>query len=104
MSNLEIFAIAIIVPLIAIVPIRVYLSSIERRVAVLSRIDAKLDLLLKQQAIEYDPYKDISFDVRDALQRGRKIEAIKRYRKEKGVGLKEAKDFIEQAQRRAGLP
>lgn len=34
-------------------------------------------------------------DVMDALRHGRKIEAIKRYREETGVGLAEAKSFVE---------
>jgi ribosomal protein L7/L12 len=33
--------------------------------------------------------------VQDLLQAGRKIEAIKRYRQENGVGLKEAKDAVD---------
>jgi ribosomal protein L7/L12 len=41
-------------------------------------------------------------EVVDALQRGQKIQAIQHYRKATGVGLKKAKDFIEDAQRRAG--
>ena len=38
----------------------------------------------------------------DLLRGGQKIEAIKRYREAKVVGLKEAKDFIEEIQRRSG--
>lgn len=38
------------------------------------------------------------------LRDGRKIEAIKRYRELTGVGLKEAKDAIDQAAARPGLP
>jgi ribosomal protein L7/L12 len=34
--------------------------------------------------------------------RGNKIEAIKRYRETTAVDLKEAKDFIEEVQRRSG--
>jgi len=39
--------------------------------------------------------------VESALAAGRKIEAIKLYRKEHGVGLREAKEAIEELQRRA---
>src|SRR5437764_14638715 len=38
--------------------------------------------------------------VLDALRRGRKIEAIKLYREAAGVGLKEAKDYVEAIERR----
>src|ERR1700736_6601408 len=68
----------------------------------LSRLDFKLDLLLKHAGVEYDPYKNLPRDVVDALRRSQKIQAIQRYRKVTGVGLKEAKDFIEDVQRRSG--
>lgn len=68
----------------------------------LSRLDLKLDLLMKHAGVEHDPYKDLPREVRDALQRGQKIQAIYHYRKATGVGLKEAKGLIEDAQRRAG--
>jgi Ribosomal protein L7/L12 C-terminal domain len=77
------------------------LISIEMR-GRLSRLDLKLDLLLKHAGIEHDPYKNLPHEVVDALQRSQKIQAIQRYRKATGVGLKEAKDFIEDVQRRAG--
>jgi hypothetical protein len=52
--------------------------------------DAKLDLLLKHAGIEYNPYTNLPPSVIDALKRGKKIEAIKRYRDATSVGLKEA--------------
>ena len=75
---------------------------IDRRIAKLSSVDAKLDLLLKHAGVEYDPYKNLPRAVADALQRGKKIEAIKLYREATGTDLKEAKDFIEAAQRGDG--
>jgi ribosomal protein L7/L12 len=78
------------------------LAGIENRVGRLSRLEVKIDLLLKHAGVEYDPYKNLPREVVDALQRGEKIQAIKHYRKATGVGLKEAKDFIEDVQRRAG--
>ena len=79
------------------------LNKIESKISILSRVDAKLDLLLKQSGLEYDPYKNLPPSVADAVQRGKKIEAIKRYRETTGVGLKEAKAFIEDVQRRGGV-
>ncbi len=78
------------------------LVAIERRIGALSRLDAKLDLLLRQAGIEFDPYKDLPRQVTEALQRGEKIQAIKHYREATDVGLKEAKVLIEEIQRRAG--
>ena len=70
-----------------------------RMVPLLDRIDAKLDLLLKQANIKFDPYANIPPDVASAARAGKKIQAIKLYRQSSGVGLKEAKDFIEEFQR-----
>jgi len=77
--------------------------SIERRLAALVPIDAKLDLLLKNAGLKYDPLGNLPGDVVKALQAGQKIEAIKRYREVVPVSLAEAKSVIEEAQRRAGL-
>ena len=79
------------------------LSALEKRVAALSVLDGKLDALLKHAGIEYNPYENLSEDVARAIQRGEKIQAIKHYRAATGAGLKEAKEFIEEVQRRAGL-
>jgi hypothetical protein len=65
----------------------------------LYRVDAKLDLLLKQANIKFDPYANIPRDAADAARAGKTIQAIKLYRQSSGVGLKEAKDFIEGFQR-----
>jgi ribosomal protein L7/L12 len=42
--------------------------------------------------------------VADAIRRREKIEAIKLHRAATGAGLKESKEFIEEAFRRANLP
>ena len=51
--------------------------------------------MLKNAGIQYDAYANLPADVREAIQGGNKIEAIKRYRTFSGTGLKQAKDFIE---------
>jgi ribosomal protein L7/L12 len=79
------------------------LTQIERRMKNLPSLDAKLDLLLKHSGLEYDPYKNLPPKVAEAVQGGRKIEAIKCYRELAGVDLKEAKAFIEEVQRRGSL-
>ena len=78
------------------------LAMLERRVATISRLDAKLDAVLRHAGVPFDPYENVSADVVDALRRGQKIEAIKYYRAVTGAGLKDAKDFVEEVQRRAG--
>ncbi|MDB5600750.1 MAG: hypothetical protein JWN71_2794 [Xanthobacteraceae bacterium] len=79
------------------------LIKIQSRLDRLSSMDAKLDLLLKHAGLDYDPYKGLPPAVLEAILNGNKIEAIKRYREFAGVGLKEAKDFIEDVQRRGGV-
>jgi hypothetical protein len=78
------------------------LNAIERRLGRLAGMDAKQDFLLAHFGLTYDPYKNVPPAVADALRRGNKIEAIKRYREATAVGLKEAKDFVEAVQRRGG--
>ena len=100
MNELTGTASSIGVILIALVLLR--LIAVEKRMAALSRVDAKLDLLLKHANLVFSPYENLPPGVTEALQRGEKIEAIKLYREATGVGLKEAKDFVEEMQRRAG--
>jgi len=96
-------AVLIVLGLILLVAIRIRLDAIQSRIAAVTRVEAKLDLLLKQANIEFDPYAYVSNDIVEALRANQKIEAIKLYRQATGVGLKEAKEFIEEVQRRAGM-
>jgi len=95
-------SVLILLLVLAVAWLQHLLFDVRKRMSALSRIDAKLDLLLKQAGIDYDPYKNLPRAVVEAMQRGNKIEAIKHYREAAGVGLKEAKDFIEEVERRAG--
>jgi ribosomal protein L7/L12 len=78
------------------------IEDVRTQTLLLRRIETKIDLLMKNAGVEFDPYKDLPAQVVDALNRGKKIEAIKFYRSATGVGLKEAKDVIEEVQRRSG--
>lgn len=75
---------------------------IKKRMAALTRLEAKVDLLLKHAGLTYDPLVNIPANVAEALAKGDKILAIKHYREATGAGLKEAKDFVEGMERRAG--
>ena len=77
------------------------LNEIRNSARALGRIEMKLDLVMQQAGVEFPPYKELPEAVIDALKRGEKIAAIKSYRAATGVGLKEAKDRIEDIQRRA---
>lgn len=102
-SAMEVVYVLILLIVLVSMLIQWRLLDILKRVGAISRLDTKLDLLLKHAGIEYDPYTNLPLEVVDAVKRGNKIEAIKRYRESTGVALKEAKDLIEEVQRRAGV-
>ena len=77
-------------------------SAREKVVVRIARLEAKVDMLLKHAGLEYDPLAKVSESVAEALHRGEKIEAVKRYREETGVGLAEAKQAVEEIQGRMG--
>lgn len=77
------------------------LSALERRLDRFSRVEAKLDALLGHAGIAFDPFRDVPADVQDALHQGQRILAIKRLREATGVGLKEAKEAVDEMRRRA---
>ena len=76
------------------------ISRIRQRNAAISRVEGKLNLLLRNAGLEYDPYADITDDVAKAVQSGDKILAIKLHRHATDCSLSEAKEFIEELQRR----
>jgi len=75
-------------------------SALEGRLNRLSRLEAKVDALLKHAGVRFDEFQDVPADVREALERGETILAIKRLRASTGVGLKEAKDVVDELRRR----
>ncbi len=76
------------------------LAALERRLNRLSRVDAKIDALLKNAAVEFDECENVPADVREALEQGDRILAIRRLRAATGMGLKEAKEFVDEVRRR----
>lgn len=74
------------------------LAELKARIADLER---KVDWLYRHSgygsAYPLEPIPDggVSQQILDLVRRGRKIEAIKVYREQTGVGLKEAKDVID---------
>jgi hypothetical protein len=65
----------------------------------LRRVEWKLDTLLKRSGIDLAAGADPQ--VVELLKAGRKIEAIKVYREQTGAGLAEAKQYVEDLERRA---
>jgi len=97
MINFSVMVTFIIIGILGLIYVR--LSDLEKRLTTSLRLEAKLDALLKHAGIQFDLRGSLPQDAIQALERGNKIEAIKHYRAATGVGLKEAKDFIEEVQR-----
>lgn len=60
----------------------------------LRSLERKVDLILGSLGI--DPNQGVDKQVAELARSGQKIEAIKLYREISGVGLKEAKDYVEE--------
>ncbi len=59
----------------------------------LVRLERKVDLILTHLGL--DPNQGVNSEVMDLMKSGNKIQAIKLHRQQTGVGLKEAKDYVE---------
>jgi large subunit ribosomal protein L7/L12 len=70
------------------------ISELRQRVALLER---QVAFLMEQLGVEYyeEPNAGVPPEILDLVRQGRKIEAIKLYRQETGVGLREAKEFVD---------
>ena len=94
--------IIVLVLVVAILLLFQRVSWLAARLDRLSRLEGKIDALLRQQGIQYDPLGEVPAQVREALDQGKRILAIKRLREATGLGLKDAKDQIDELQRRRG--
>jgi ribosomal protein L7/L12 len=67
---------------------------LNQRVATLEH---QVEFLMKHLGVKYDgaPDAGVSPEVMELVRRGDKLRAINAFREETGVGLKEAKEFIE---------
>ncbi len=74
------------------------LIGMKKQTGKLAAMNAKLDLLLGQAGVKFDPIGSVCREAADALKRGDKIGAIKLYRNATGASLAEAKQTIESAQ------
>lgn len=77
------------------------IAEVERRLNRFSRLDAKVDALMAHAGIEFDEFSGIPAGVREALAQDQTIEAIRRLRQATGMGLKEARDRIDDIRRRS---
>ncbi|MBC8869734.1 MAG: hypothetical protein H8E44_09970 [Planctomycetes bacterium] len=77
-----------------------HITTLRKRLA---RVEGKLDVLLKNADLQYDPFSDIPNDVADAIRSGNKMLAIKLYREATGINLADAKEFVEDLQCQSGV-
>jgi ribosomal protein L7/L12 len=98
-DDLIAFAVIIGLTLLAVGVIQARLTSLERRLDRVARLDAKVDALLRHAGVAFDPYRDVPPEVREAIERGETILAIKRLREATGIGLKEAKELVDEIRR-----
>jgi len=61
----------------------------------LRRVEQKLDMIMEHLGLTFAEEFTLAASVREAADRGAKIEAIKRYREETGAGLADAKREVE---------
>lgn len=62
----------------------------------ISRIKLTLDKISKQVGVPSPITENIDIEIRNLVLEGKKIKAIKRYRMVTGIGLKEAKEYIDE--------
>ena len=67
---------------------------LKQRVA---KLEKQIALILQQNGLRYrdEPDMGVSPEIINLVRQGKKIEAIRIYREETGVGLKQAKDFVD---------
>jgi hypothetical protein len=75
--------------------LRMKITDLERRFASLRRLEAKIDLLLKQDNLVYEPVAGVHPAILEAVQAGEVIRAVSLYRTLHNCSLKEAKEAIE---------
>jgi len=84
-------AIWLIIPFLVLITIS-FGNSISQLRNEIKRTNSILDKIAKQIGVPEPPVDSV---IRDLVTEGKKIQAIKRYREITGVGLKEAKDYID---------
>ena len=63
----------------------------------ITKLENQIAFILHQQGLIYPEEQNmgVSSEIMNLMRQGKKIQAIKLYRQETGVGLKQAKDFVD---------
>lgn len=67
-------------------------SQLQRDIA---RVNASLCRLEKHLGVSNPETDNIDEELKELISKGKKVKAIKRYRMATGIGLKEAKDYVD---------
>ncbi len=103
MTEFIIFTFVILTFLILVATI-VRLRRVEKILASHSLLNAHVKFLLKNTGVTFDPFDGLPKELADALRGSEtKIEAIKRYRENTKIDLKEAKLAVEAAIEKSGI-
>lgn len=60
-----------------------------------ARINITLDKIAKQIGVSDTVIQNVDGELKDLISQGKKVKAIKKYRMVTGIGLKEAKEYID---------
>ena len=87
---MDIYWLLCFIPLALLIFLRMGSHGMDMR---LLRVERKLDAIINHMGIVIN--SGVDPQLLELVREGKKIEAIKLYRESTGVGLKEAKDFVE---------
>ena len=73
----------------------VIVSIISQLQSDISRMNVTLNKIAKQVGVPNTVTDEVRDELKDLVLKGKKIEAIKKYRKLTGIGLKEAKAYVD---------
>lgn len=85
----------IVLGIIGVMFIISILSAISELRSDLVRVNSTLDKIAKQIGVPDTITENIDEELKTLISEGREIKAIKKYRMATGIGLKEAKDYID---------
>lgn len=73
----------------------IVISSISQMKGDIARINITLNKIAKQVGVTDPVIENIDDELKSLIVEGKKIQAIKKYRTVTGLGLKEAKDYVD---------
>jgi ribosomal protein L7/L12 len=77
-------------------------SKVEELQGRVATLESQMQVILEHLGVARSPDGDLHDQLLELMRSNRKIEAIKVYREHTGLGLKEAKDFVEDLERGLG--